>query len=279
MLGSLRNKRSLTDKIGSNKVENNAQIVKKRKHLTIKSDNEKTSNSDWKPPNWEKTLDNIRKMRKDIIAPVDNMGCDQAADLNESPEVIRYHVLISLMLSSQTKDEVNFAAMQRLKQYGLTVDKILEISDKTLGELIYPVGFWKRKVEYIKRTTRILKDIYNGDIPSTIKDLCQLPGVGPKMAHLCMSCAWNEVTGIGVDTHVHRISNRLGWVKKTTKTPENTRMELESWLPKDLWREVNHMLVGFGQTICRPVGPQCVSCLNKTTCPSAVLKSPSKKKD
>lgn len=83
----------------------------------------------------------------------------------------------------------------------------------------------------------------------------------------------------GVDTHVHRISNRLGWVKKTTKTPENTRIELESWLPKDLWREVNHMLVGFGQTICRPIGPHCASCLNKTTCPSAVLSSPSKKKD
>jgi len=144
MLKSLRNKRSLTDKIGSNKVENNVQVAKKRKHLSIKSDtNEKTTNSDWKPPNWEKTLDNIRKMRKEIVAPVDNMGCDQAADLNESPEVIRYHVLISLMLSSQTKDEVNFAAMQRLKQYGLTVDNILEISDKNLGELIYPVGFWK----------------------------------------------------------------------------------------------------------------------------------------
>jgi len=68
---------------------------------------------------------------------------------------------------------------------------------------------------------------------------------------------------------VHRISNRLGWVQKATKTPENTRIALESWLPKDLWREVNHMLVGFGQTICRPVGPNCDSCLNKKTCPSA----------
>ncbi|XP_022173633.1 endonuclease III-like protein 1 [Myzus persicae] len=271
MLGSLKNKRSLTDRISSNRVENNAQVIKKRKHLTVKSDtNEITSNSDWKPPNWEETLDNIRKMRKDIVAPVDNMGCDQAADLNEPPEVIRYHVLISLMLSSQTKDEVNFAAMQRLKQHGLTVDNILEIPDDNLGKLIYPVGFWKRKVQYIKRTTRILKDTYNGDIPNTIKDLCQLPGVGPKMAHLCMSCAWNEVTGIGVDTHVHRISNRLGWVKKTTKTPEKTRIALESWLPKDLWREVNHMLVGFGQTICRPLSPHCDSCLNKKTCPAVI---------
>jgi len=89
----------------------------------------------------------------------------------------------------------------------------------------------------------------------------------------------HPLTFTGVDTHVHRISNRLGWVKKITKTPEETRKALESWLPKELWREVNHMLVGFGQTICRPVNPHCVSCLNKTTCPSAVLKnSPMKNK-
>jgi len=90
-------KRSLTDKIGTNKVENNAQVVKKRKHLTIKSDtntdtNEKTSNSVWKPPNWEKTLHNIRKMRNDIVAPVDNMGCDKAADQNEPPEVWTHYL-------------------------------------------------------------------------------------------------------------------------------------------------------------------------------------------
>jgi len=272
MSRSLTKKHSLTDKIDSNKVEDTERVVKKRRHLSIKSDDD-TSDSGWKPPDWEKTLRYIREMRKYVIAPVDDMGCDRAADMNESPEVIRYHILVSLMLSSQTKDEVNYAAMQRLKQHGLTVNNILETSDERLGKLIYPVGFWKRKVEYVKRTTRILKDKYNGDIPNTIKDLCELPGVGPKMAHLCMSCAWNEVTGIGVDTHVHRISNRLGWVKKTTKTPEETRKALECWLPKELWREVNHMLVGFGQTICRPVGPHCVSCLNRTTCPFAVSNS------
>lgn len=88
------------------------------------------------------------------------------------------------------------------------------------------------------------------------------------------------LTFTGVDTHVHRISNRLGWVKKKTKTPEETRKALECWLPKELWREVNHMLVGFGQTICRPVGPHCVSCVNKPICPSAVSNSsPIKKKN
>lgn len=80
-----------------------------------------------------------------------------------------------------------------------------------------------------------------------------------------------------MDTHVHRISNRLGWLKKTTRTPEATRKELESWLPKELWREVNHMLVGFGQTICKPIGPKCVSCLNKLTCPFVLSNSSPKK--
>ncbi|VVC40096.1 DNA glycosylase,Endonuclease III-like protein 1,Helix-hairpin-helix motif,Endonuclease III-like [Cinara cedri] len=279
-MSSRSKKRSLTDKIDSNKSENIEKLVKKRKHLTVKStttDEEEKSNSFWNPPNWKQTIENIRKMRKDVVAPVDEMGCDQVADLSKSPEVIRYQILISLMLSSQTKDEINYAAMHRLKEHGLTVNNILETTDEQLGKLIYPVGFWKKKVGYIKQTTRILKDTYNGDIPNTIKNLCQLPGVGPKMAHLCMSCAWNEVTGIGVDTHVHRISNRLGWVKKTTKTPEDTRKALESWLPKELWREVNHMLVGFGQTICRPIGPHCNLCLNKTTCPS-VNSSPMKTK-
>lgn len=122
-------------------------------------------------------------------------------------------------------------------------------------------------MEYIKRTTEILLDQYAGDIPKTIEDLCKLPGVGPKMGHLCMQVAWGEVSGIGVDTHVHRISNRLGWVRKQTKTPEETRVQLESWLPKEKWVEVNHILVGFGQEICQPVRPKCSGCLNKSICP------------
>lgn len=97
-----------------------------------------------------------------------------------------------------------------------------------------------------------------------------MPGVGPKMAHICMATAWNVVTGVGVDVHVHRISNRMGWVPKPTKEPEQTRIALENWLPKHLWREVNHLLVGFGQTTCTPVKPKCVDCLNFQVCPSAV---------
>ena len=91
---------------------------------------------------------------------------------------------------------------------------------------------FQKKAEYIKEATKICAETYKGDIPPTVKDLTALPGVGPKMAHITMNVAWGEVTGIGVDTHVHRIANRLGWVKKPTKLPEETRVAVESWLPR-----------------------------------------------
>ncbi|MBN3308048.1 NTH protein, partial [Amia calva] len=208
-------------------------------------------------------------MRRKKDAPVDHMGVQKCFDSEASPEVMRYQVLVSLMLSSQTKDQVTSAAMVKLRGHGLSVGSILQMDDRTLGELIYPVGFWKTKVKYIKQTTEILQKQYNGDIPDNVPDLVSLPGIGPKMAHLIMDIAWNKVSGIGVDTHVHRISNRLGWMKKNTKTPEETRVALEGWLPRDLWSEINWLLVGFGQQVCQPVNPLCSSCLNRHCCPSA----------
>ncbi|XP_075973862.1 nth-like DNA glycosylase 1 [Anticarsia gemmatalis] len=223
----------------------------------------------WEPANWQEFLVNLRIMRSNHDAPVDTMGCHMNMDPKATPETYRYQCLISLMLSSQTKDQVTFGAMERLRARGLTVDNVLSMSDEELGKLIYPVGFWKTKVQYIKKTTQTLKEQYKGDIPDSVEKLCKLRGVGPKMAHICMLVAWDKVTGIGVDTHVHRISNRIGWVKKPTSTPEDTRKALETWLPFDLWKEVNHLLVGFGQTICLPIGPMCHECLNKDICPSS----------
>ncbi|CAH0564282.1 unnamed protein product [Brassicogethes aeneus] len=253
-------------------IDNKLKISKlKREHIEIKYEEPTTSKikqGDGKPYNWELILKNLREMRKNADAPVDKMGCDKCSDEEASPKVIRYQCLLSLMLSSQTRDEVTHAAMMRLRQHGCMVDHILETDDDVLGKLIYPVGFWKSKVKFIKKTTEILKNEYKGDIPNTVKDLCKLPGVGPKMAHLCMKSAWGKVTGIGVDTHVHRISNRLGWVD--TKTPEETRKSLEDWLPLELWSEVNHLLVGFGQQICQPLRPQCPTCLNHEICPYGI---------
>ncbi|KAG8557404.1 hypothetical protein GDO81_016626 [Engystomops pustulosus] len=223
----------------------------------------------WEPQNWRKQLENIRKMRSSRDAPVDEMGAEKCFDQNAEPQVMRYQVLLSLMLSSQTKDQVTSAAMTRLRQHGLTVGRILDTDEESLGKLIYPVGFWKSKVKYIKKTTEILQEKYGGDIPDNVAELVKLPGVGPKMAHLIMDIAWNKVSGIGVDTHVHRISNRLKWVKKETKSPEDTRVALEDWLPRDLWSEINWLLVGFGQQVCLPVSPWCSDCLNRDICPGA----------
>ncbi|XP_058537116.1 endonuclease III-like protein 1 isoform X4 [Ochotona princeps] len=185
----------------------------------------------WEPQHWREQLANIRTMRSRRDAPVDQLGAGHCYDTSAPPEVQRYQVLLSLMLSSQTKDQ--------------------------------------SKVKYIKQTSTILRQRYNGDIPSSVVELVALPGVGPKMAHLAMAIAWGTVSGIAVDTHVHRIANRLRWTKEVTKSPEQTRTALESWLPRELWNEVNGLLVGFGQQTCLPVHPRCQACLNRTLCPAA----------
>ncbi|XP_063058697.1 endonuclease III-like protein 1 [Engraulis encrasicolus] len=255
----------------------------RRTRLKVEYDMENSSTTavkkeeTWEPNGWRLQLANIREMRSTRDAPVDQMGAAKCYDADAAPEVIRYQVLISLMLSSQTKDQVTAAAMQKLRAHGLTIPNILNTDDDTLGKLIYPVGFWRTKVKYIKQSTAMLREEYGGDIPSSVEGLVQLPGVGPKMAHLAMDIAWHQTSGIGVDTHVHRISNRLGWTRTQTKTPEDTRRALEAWLPRELWSEINWLLVGFGQQVCLPVGPQCVSCLNRHCCPSAFKCSPTKR--
>uniref|UniRef100_A0A182JL12 Endonuclease III homolog n=1 Tax=Anopheles atroparvus TaxID=41427 RepID=A0A182JL12_ANOAO len=238
----------------------------------------------WEPKNWRQMMENIREMRRAHVAPVDMMGCDQFTSdgENATPERIkRYHCLVSLMLSSQTKDQANHECMLRLKKHGLTPESIVQTDVSVLEKLIYPVSFYKNKSKFIKNMSQIVIDQYDGDIPKDIEGLLKLPGVGKKMAHLCMRSAWNIVTGIGVDTHVHRISNWLQWVPKETKTPEDTRVALEKWLPFEHWEEVNHMLVGFGQTICTSTFPRCNDCLNAPICPArgkhGIRKTPIKK--
>ncbi|XP_053669137.1 endonuclease III-like protein 1 [Anopheles marshallii] len=243
----------------------------KRENADDQDDATIAKESRWEPENWRQMLENIRQMRRTTPAPVDTMGCDQFSQDTESvlPDHLkRYHCLVSLMLSSQTKDQANHECMLRLKKHGLTPESIVATDSAVLQQLIYPVGFYKNKTRFIKEMSQILIDQYGGDIPDSIEGLLKLPGVGKKMAHLCMRSAWNIVTGIGVDTHVHRITNWLKWVPKETKNPEETRQALEKWLPYELWDEVNHMLVGFGQTICTSRFPRCNDCLNAPICPA-----------
>lgn len=141
------------------------------------------------------------------------------------------------------------------------------MEEKELNGWIAKVGFHNKKAIYIKNATKQIKEKHNGIVPSNLKDLCALPGVGLKMSHLLLQSAFGKTEGISVDTHVHRIANRLKWVRKPTKNPDQTGLSLEQWLPRDKWHDINHMLVGFGQTICKPVGPRCWECPARSLCP------------
>uniref|UniRef100_A0A0D3B4E3 Endonuclease III homolog n=1 Tax=Brassica oleracea var. oleracea TaxID=109376 RepID=A0A0D3B4E3_BRAOL len=236
------------------------------------------------PENWVQVLEGIRQMRSSGDAPVDSMGCDKAGSFLP-PLERRFAVLLGSLLSSQTKDQVNNAAIHRLHQNGLLTPEAIDKADEsTIKELIYPVGFYARKATYMKKVAKICLEKYNGDIPSSLDDLLALPGIGPKMAHLILHIAWNDVQGICVDTHVHRICNRLGWVsrpatKQKTSSPEETRVALQQWLPKEEWVAINPLLVGFGQTICTPLRPRCQACSVAKLCPAAFKEasSPSSK--
>lgn len=226
------------------------------------------------PKRWKEQLEVLTKQRKRIIAPVDTLGCEENGrdekrkDLRESIESpeeaakrARFTTLVSLMLSSQTKDPVTAEAVHNLQRNlpnGLNLNSILNATQDQISTNINKVGFWRRKTGYIQSAARILRDDFDGDVPKTIDELCSLPGVGPKMGFLALQSAWNINVGIGVDVHVHRVSNRLKWVKSTD--PEGTRLQLQSWLPKELHRSINKTLVGFGQVICQPVGPRCDLC-------------------
>ena len=224
------------------------------------------------PSDWQELYDAAKEMRLPggaaANAAVDTMGCERLALPTATPRDQRFHTLVALMLSSQTKDTTNAAAMRRLQTElpphedgaapGLNLENMLAVAPDKLNELIWAVGFHNNKTKYIKQAAVILRDEWAGDIPDTIEGLVSLPGVGPKMAHLCLSSAWGRTEGIGVDVHVHRITNLWGWHK--TKTPEETRLALQAWLPRDRWREINWLLVGLGQTVCAPVGRKCGDC-------------------
>ncbi|KAI7825913.1 DNA glycosylase, partial [Kickxella alabastrina] len=226
------------------------------------------------PPrdDWDIVFDRIKEYRATHEAPVDTVGCEALGAEEKDPKLQRFRTLISLMLSAQTKDEITAEAVHNLSQRlpgGLTPKALSEAQTDLIHECVRRVGFWQRKSGYIKEAARTCLEQHDGDIPRTVTQLLSLPGVGPKMAYLAMQAAWQDNQGIGVDTHVLRISHRLGWVSDLARTPEATRHALESWMPKSLWREINPLLVGLGQTVCRGVGPKCGECPVSQYCPSA----------
>ena len=182
-----------------------------------------------------------------------------------------FEILISTILSLRTKDEVTAVATKRLFKKANTPNSILKLGEKDIEKLIYPVGFYKTKAKNILEISRILIEKYNGVVPNDLDELLKFKGVGRKTANLVLIEAY-DLPGICVDTHVHRITNRFGYVK--TKNPEETEMTLREKLPKALWKKINPILVAFGQIICRPVSPHCSKCPVSKICPKiGVLKS------
>jgi len=168
-----------------------------------------------------------------------------------------FHVLISTLLSLRTKDEVTTAASRRLFKKANTPKEMLQLETSEIRKLIYPVGFYKRKADNILQVCQILEDKFKGAVPDELETLLSFPGVGRKTANLVLTLGFGK-QGICVDTHVHRISNRLGYVK--TKNPDETEMVLRSILPKKWWIPINDILVAFGQALCKPISPWCSQC-------------------
>ncbi len=174
-----------------------------------------------------------------------------------------YLVLIFCILSLRTKDETTYPAALRLFELGKTPQEIMLCSEEEIAKAIYPVGFYKNKATQIKELSRQIVKEHNGVVPNSIEELCKFKGVGRKTANLTIAKGFCE-PAICVDVHVHRICNRLGYVK--TKTPDETELVLREQLPKDLWLDINTILVTFGQNICKPIKPNCVECKIRKYC-------------
>lgn len=169
-----------------------------------------------------------------------------------------YTTLISCILSLRTKDDVTAkAAIKLLSKYG-TPKQMISVDEDEIADLIYPVGFYKTKAKRIKEMSKTILEDFNGKVPDTLDGLLQLNGVGRKTANIVMVYGHEHHGYLPIDTHCHRIPNRLGWIK--TKTPEETEQELLKLLPEEFWDDFNDLFVLFGQKICVPISPFCSEC-------------------
>lgn len=176
-----------------------------------------------------------------------------------------FKVLICCILSLRTNDLTTYPCSLRMLELGTKPEDFLNIEVDTLAKAIYPVGFYKNKAQQILDISKELVEKHKSKVPNTIDELVKFKGVGRKTANLVMAKGFN-IPAICVDVHVHRISNRLGWVK--TKMPDETEMELRKLLPKKYWLDINTLLVTFGQNICKPQRPLCENCPVREYCKS-----------
>lgn len=217
-------------------------------------------------PKKPKNIDEIISLLKNEIRKFDEPIATEIGERTRSP----FQVLISCILSLRTKDTTTGPAAKRLFKMAKTPKVMLKLSNKKIEKLIFPVGFYPTKAKYIKKTCKVLVEKYNSKVPDKEEDLLKLPGIGRKCMGVVMCYGFGKNSNIPVDTHVHKLTNRLGWVK--TKTPEKTELALMKIIPKKYWHDLNNLLVTHGQNVCVPVSPFCSKCYIRKYCPRVGVK-------
>jgi endonuclease-3 len=205
------------------------------------------------------TADHIEAIMRALARAIDGLDLPAVEKIAESQADDPFQVLIATLLSARTQDATTLAASTRLFKVARTPRTMVKLTVKRLERLIYPVSFYRHKARHVKATCQRLVDVYDGRVPMTMEELLTLPGVGRKTANLVLILAFKSQRNICVDTHVHRIVNRLGWVR--TRTPEETEQALYQATESQWWPYINLYLVTWGQNVCRPVYPRCAECV------------------
>jgi endonuclease-3 len=200
-----------------------------------------------------------------LARAIDNLDLPAVEKIAENSREDPFEVLIATMLSAQTRDAVTAAASARLFRVARTPRTMARLTERQIIKLIFPVSFYRNKAAHVRQTCRILVERFNGRVPSTMEELLTLPGVGRKTANLVLILSFRSLKNICVDTHVHRISNRLGWVQ--TRTPDETEQALYRNTSERWWPYINLYLVTWGQNVCRPIYPRCGACVIRPYCP------------
>jgi len=209
--------------------------------------------------------DNVNAVMRALGRAIDKLDLPAVEKIAEESQEDPFEVLIATMLSAQTRDPVTAAASARLFRVARTPRAMAKLPEKEIERLIYPVSFYRHKAKHVRETCRILVERFSGRVPDTMEDLLTLPGVGRKTANLVLILSFSSRKNICVDTHVHRISNRLGWVR--TRTPEETEHALYKRTRARWWPYINLYLVTWGQNVCRPIYPRCGACAIREHCP------------
>jgi endonuclease-3 len=216
----------------------------------------------------------VERVMRTLAREIDGMELPAIEKLSESQQEDAFQILIATLLSARTQDATTLAASTRLFRRARTPRSLARLPVREIERLIYPVSFYRTKAEHVRATAEIVATTYGGRVPDRLDDLVQLPGVGRKTATLVMILAFGSQQHICVDTHVHRISNRLGWVQ--TRTPDETEQALYRNTDARWWPSINLYLVTWGQNVCRPVYPRCGACALADSCPRLGVSTPSR---